>query len=77
MAVFASFMRNCTSITEGCELKYDKHELCLLACAPLPPIDGNIGNTNEESTEFNADAHVNYFTKMKGVNKKLDVHLTM
>ena len=63
VAVFASFMRNCTSIAEGNELKYDKHELRLLACAPLPPIDGDIGNENEESTEFNSDAHVNYFRK--------------
>ncbi len=52
VAVFASFMRNCTSITEGNELKYDRHELRLLACAPLPPIDGDIENKNEESTDW-------------------------
>jgi hypothetical protein len=31
-------MRNFSSIAEGSELKYDKHELRLLACAPLPPV---------------------------------------
>ncbi len=63
MAVFALFMRKCTLIAEGSEFKYDKHELHLLACAPLPPVSSDVGNEEEESTEFNADAHVNYFQK--------------
>ena len=63
VAIFASFMRKCTSLAEGSQLKYEKHELRLLACAPLPPVDDDIGNENEESTEFNSDAHVNYFRK--------------
>jgi hypothetical protein len=63
VAVFASFMRKCTSIAEGSEFKYDKHELRLLACAPLPPVSLDVGNEEEESTEFNANAHVNYFQK--------------
>jgi hypothetical protein len=33
VAVFALFTRMCTSIAEGSEFKYDKHELRLLACA--------------------------------------------
>jgi hypothetical protein len=63
VAVFASFMRKCTLFAEGSEFKYDKHELRLLACAPLPPVSSDVGNEEEESTEFNADAHVNYFQK--------------
>ena len=63
VAVFALFMQKCTSISEGSEFKYDKHELRLLACAPLPPVSSDVGNEEEESTEFNADAHVNYFQK--------------
>jgi hypothetical protein len=63
VAVFASFMQKCTSIAEGSEFKYDKHELHLLAFAPLPPVSLDVGNEEEKSTEFNADAHVNYFQK--------------
>ncbi len=63
VAAFASFMRICTSIAEGSELKYDKHKLHLLACAPLPLVDGDAGNENEESMELNAEAHVDYFQK--------------
>ncbi len=43
VAVFALFMRKCTLIAEGSELKYDKHELHLLACAPLPPLSLDVG----------------------------------
>ncbi len=63
VAVFDLFMQKCTLIVEGSELKYDKHELCLLACAPPPPVSSDVENEEEESTEFNADAHVNYFQK--------------
>ncbi len=63
VAVFALFMRKCTLIAEGSEFKYDMHELHLLACAPLPPVSSDVGNEEEESTEFNNDAHVNYFQK--------------
>ncbi len=63
VTVFALLMRKCTSIAEGSELKYDKHELCLLACAPLPLVSSDVGNEEEESMEFNADAHVNCFQK--------------
>ncbi len=50
-------------MTKGTEYKYNKHELRLLACAPLPPVTVNtnvLGDEEEESTEFNADAHVNF-----------------
>ncbi len=40
-----------------------RHAPHLLACAPLPPVSLDVGNEEEESTEFNADAHVNYFQK--------------
>jgi hypothetical protein len=66
MAVFALFMQKCTSMTKGTEYKYDKHELRLLACAPLPPVIVNTnvpGYEEEESTKFNADAHVNFSTR--------------
>jgi hypothetical protein len=66
VAVFASFMLKCTLMTKGTEYKYDKHELRLLACAPLPPVTVNmnvLGDEEEESTKFNADAHVNFFQK--------------
>jgi hypothetical protein len=65
VAVFASFMRKCTSLmNKGTEYKYDRFELRLLACAPLPPVNTNLlGNEEEESTEFNADAHVSFFQK--------------
>jgi hypothetical protein len=63
VAVFALFMLKCTSIAEWSEFKYDKHELHLLACAPLPPVSLDVGDEEEESTEFIADAHVNYFQK--------------
>jgi hypothetical protein len=56
-------MHKCASIAEGSELKYDKHKLHLLTCAPLSLVDGDMGNENEESTEFNAEAHINYFQK--------------
>jgi hypothetical protein len=61
VAVFASFMRECTSMAKGSEYKYDKHELHLLACAPLPPVSTDVlGDEQEESIKFNAEAHVNY-----------------
>jgi hypothetical protein len=37
----------------------DRHELRLLAVGPLPPVDED--SEEEESTEFNAEAHLNYF----------------
>ncbi len=67
VAVFALFMWKCTLIAEGSEFKYDKHESCLLACAPLLPVSSDVGNEEEESTEFNADVHVNYFQKTFGL----------
>ncbi len=48
VAVFALFMRKCTLIAKGSEFKYDEHELCLLACAPLPPVSLDVGNEEEE-----------------------------
>ncbi len=64
MAVFASFMQKCTLIAKGSEYKYDKHDLRLLACAPLPPVSTDVlGDEQEESTKFNTEAHVNYFQK--------------
>ncbi len=64
VAVFASFMQKCISMAKGSEYKYDKHELHVLACAPLPPVSTDVlGDEQEESTEFNAEAHVNYFQK--------------
>jgi hypothetical protein len=61
VAVFASFMWKCTSMNGGTEYNYEQHELRLLACAPLPLVNTNLlGNEEEESTEFNADAHVNF-----------------
>jgi hypothetical protein len=64
VAGFALFMRKCTLMAKGSEYKYDKHELRLLACAPLPPVSTDVlGNDQEESTKFNAEAHVNYFQK--------------
>ncbi len=64
VVVFASFMRKCTSMAKGSEYKYDKHELRLLACAPLPPVSTDVlGDEQEESTKFNPKAHVNYFQK--------------
>jgi hypothetical protein len=54
-------MHKFSSIAEGSELKYDKHELHLLAYAPLPPVHGDVDNENETTTKFNAEAHVNYF----------------
>jgi hypothetical protein len=63
VAVFALFMRKCTLIAEGSEFNHDKHELHLLACAPLPPVSSDVGNEEKESLEFNADAHVNFFQK--------------
>ena len=41
VAIFSSFMRKCTSMSESIEHKYDKHELRLLACAPLPPVSAD------------------------------------
>ena len=64
VVVFALFMQKCTLMTEGTEYKYDKHELRLLACAPLPPVTVNtnvLGDEEEGSTKFNADAHVIFF----------------
>jgi hypothetical protein len=65
VGIFSLFMRKCTSISKGSEHKYDKHELHLFACAPLPSVsaDNELGDEEEESTEFNAEAHVNYFQK--------------
>jgi hypothetical protein len=64
VVVFALFMQKCTSMAKGSEYKYDKHELCLLACAPLSPVSTDVlGDEQEESTKFNAEAHVNYFQK--------------
>jgi hypothetical protein len=64
VAVFASFIQKCTSMAKGIEYKYDKHELHLLACAPLPPVSTDVlVDEQEESTKFNAEAHVNYFQK--------------
>jgi hypothetical protein len=40
-------MHNCNSTAEDSELKYDKHEMCLLACDPLLQVDGDVGDDNE------------------------------
>ncbi len=63
VAVFASFMQKCASMAKGSEYKYDKHEL--LACAPLTPGVSTdvLGDEQEESTKFNAEALENYFQK--------------
>ncbi len=64
VVVFALFMWKCTSMAEGSEYKYDKHELRLLACAPLPLVGMDVlGDEQEESTKFYTEAHVNYFQK--------------
>ena len=46
-----------TSVTET----EHRHELCLLAVAPLPALDPN--STDEESATANAEAHVNFFVE--------------
>lgn len=59
VAIYCSFIRKYKVTVNGIEHTLEKHELRLLAVGPLPPIDEDSGE--EESIEFNAEAHLNYF----------------